>query len=81
MTLETDEVEEITGMLESGRWEMTVDRLFREQLDTWKRALLTSANLDERTRLGYLYAREAILKGFKELYRKYNVELPSWLEE
>jgi hypothetical protein len=68
-------------MLESPTWNLVITRLFKDKLDSMRSQLLTNQTLKEGDRVGYIQARGVIMKEFRALYGRYNLELPNWLEE
>ena len=76
-----DEDEDITTILESKEWNTIIRKLFKENLDRWKKELLININLKEENRIAYVLARKSIINEFQKLYKQYDIELPKWLEE
>jgi hypothetical protein len=79
--LEIENSDSIAYLLESKVWDNLTRKMFKDILSQWKQSLLTSRDLDQGTRVGYIVARQAIINAFQIQYKKHELELPKWLED
>lgn len=73
--------EEVGELLHSGSLGFFFTQALKPKLDEMKNSLLTNRELSDGDRRGYITARETILTGFSDIYEKYGIHLPKWLEQ